>query len=89
MTDHSDHNHSDEISTLNTLIATTIDSVTGYENSAKDIDNQQFAQIFRQRADERALDDAPWSMKAALGVAYAINGLAPLTVLLQAATLFR
>ena len=30
-----DHNHSDEISTLNTLIATTIDSITGYENSAR------------------------------------------------------
>jgi uncharacterized protein (TIGR02284 family) len=53
MTDHSDHNHSDEITTLNTLIATTIDSVTGYENSAKDIDNQRFAEIFRQRANER------------------------------------
>jgi uncharacterized protein (TIGR02284 family) len=48
-----DHNHSDEISTLNTLIATTIDSVTGYENSAKDIDNQRFAEIFRDRASER------------------------------------
>jgi uncharacterized protein (TIGR02284 family) len=48
-----DHNHSDEISTLNTLIATTIDSVTGYENSAKDIDNQRFAEIFRERANER------------------------------------
>jgi uncharacterized protein (TIGR02284 family) len=48
-----DNVHSDEISTLNTLIATTIDSVTGYENSAKDIDNQGFAQIFRERASER------------------------------------
>lgn len=48
-----DHNHSDEISTLNTLIETTIDSITGYENSAKDIDNQRFAEIFRRRADER------------------------------------
>jgi uncharacterized protein (TIGR02284 family) len=48
-----DYNHSDEISTLNTLIATTIDSVTGYENSAKDIDNQRFAEMFRKRADER------------------------------------
>jgi uncharacterized protein (TIGR02284 family) len=48
-----DHDHSSEISTLNTLIATTIDSVTGYENSAKDIDNQRFAQIFRERANER------------------------------------
>ena len=48
-----DHNHSDEISTLNTLIATTIDSITGYENSAKDIGNERFREIFRQRADER------------------------------------
>jgi uncharacterized protein (TIGR02284 family) len=53
MTDHSGHNHSDEITTLNTLIATTIDSITGYENSAKDIDNPRFAEIFRQRANER------------------------------------
>ena len=48
-----DNSHSDEISTLNTLIATTIDSITGYENSAKDIDNERFAQIFRERANER------------------------------------
>ena len=48
-----DHNHSDEISTLNTLIATTIDSITGYENSAKDVDSERFREIFRQRADER------------------------------------
>jgi uncharacterized protein (TIGR02284 family) len=48
-----DHAHSDEISTLNTLIATTIDSITGYENSAKDVDNQRFAEIFRERASER------------------------------------
>ena len=48
-----DHNHSDEISTLNTLIATTIDSVNGYQNSAEDIDNDRFAGIFRERANER------------------------------------
>lgn len=41
------------ITTLNTLIATTIDSVTGYEDSAKNIDNDQFREIFRSRADER------------------------------------
>ncbi len=41
------------ISTLNTLIATTIDSVTGYEDSAKNIESEQFRTIFRQRADER------------------------------------
>ena len=45
--------HSTEISTLNTLIATTIDSITGYEDSARNIDNQRFAEIFRQRANER------------------------------------
>jgi uncharacterized protein (TIGR02284 family) len=48
-----DHNHSDEISTLNTLIATTIDSVTGYENSAQEIENSRFREIFRERANER------------------------------------
>ena len=48
-----DHKHSKEISTLNTLIATTIDSVTGYGNSAKDIGNQRLAEIFRERANER------------------------------------
>jgi uncharacterized protein (TIGR02284 family) len=47
------HDHSDDISTLNTLIATTIDSVTGYEDSAQNIDNPRFAEIFRQRASER------------------------------------
>lgn len=45
--------HSSTISELNTLIATTIDSITGYENSAKDIDNSRFSEIFRQRANER------------------------------------
>ena len=45
--------HSKEISTLNTLIATTIDSVNGYEDSAQNIDNESFREIFRQRANER------------------------------------
>ena len=44
---------SDTISTLNTLIATTIDSITGYEDSAQNIDNERFREIFRQRANER------------------------------------
>ena len=43
----------DEISTLNTLIATTIDSITGYEDSAANIDNERFRETFRQRATER------------------------------------
>lgn len=45
--------HSSAISTLNTLIATTIDSVKGYEDSAENIDNERFREIFRQRATER------------------------------------
>ena len=45
--------HSSEISTLNTLIATTIDSINGYEDSAKNIDNERLREIFRQRANER------------------------------------
>lgn len=45
--------HSTEISTLNTLIATTVDSITGYEDSAQNIDNERFREIFRQRANER------------------------------------
>jgi uncharacterized protein (TIGR02284 family) len=45
--------HSDQISTLNTLIATTIDSITGYEDSAQNIHDERLREIFRQRADER------------------------------------
>jgi len=44
--------HSETISTLNTLIATTIDSITGYEDSAQNIDNERLREIFRQRASE-------------------------------------
>jgi uncharacterized protein (TIGR02284 family) len=43
----------DEISTLNELIETTIDSITGYEDSASNVENERFREIFRQRADER------------------------------------
>ena len=43
----------DQISTLNSLIETTVDSVTGYEDSAKNVDNERFREIFRSRADER------------------------------------
>ena len=47
------HTHSDEVSTLNTLIATTIDSINGYEDSAKNIDNERLREVFRQCANER------------------------------------
>jgi uncharacterized protein (TIGR02284 family) len=45
--------HSSAISTLNSLIATTIDSITGYEDSAKNVENERFREIFRTRANER------------------------------------
>ena len=47
------HEHSETISTLNSLISTTIDSITGYEDSAENIHDQRLAEIFRQRANER------------------------------------
>ena len=46
-------NNSDAIGTLNTLIATTTDSINGYEKSAEEIQDQRLSQIFRQRADDR------------------------------------
>jgi len=42
-----------DIKTLNSLIATTIDSINGYRESAQNIDNQRFSEIFRRRAIER------------------------------------
>jgi uncharacterized protein (TIGR02284 family) len=43
----------DQIDTLNSLLQTTIDSVNGYENSAKELNSQKLQQVFRQRADDR------------------------------------
>ena len=43
----------DQITTLNELIETTLDSINGYEDSAGNIDNDRLREIFRQRADER------------------------------------
>ncbi|MFL6730512.1 MAG: ferritin-like domain-containing protein [Sphingomicrobium sp.] len=43
----------DEIATLNTLIATLIDSVTGYEDAASNSEQHRFAELFRDRARER------------------------------------
>jgi uncharacterized protein (TIGR02284 family) len=39
--------------TLNTLIATLLDSVEGYQKSAGDVDNPRFAEMFNDRARER------------------------------------
>ncbi len=43
----------DQVSTLNSLITTTIDSITGFEDSAANIENERLAQVFRERANER------------------------------------
>lgn len=42
-----------EISTLETLTTTLIDSINGYEDAARDIENSRFEEIFRERASER------------------------------------
>lgn len=44
---------SHDIRTLNGLIATTIDSVDGYQEAAKDSENNRFTPMFTSRAQER------------------------------------
>ena len=46
-------NHPENTATLNTLIATLLDSVEGYEKSAQEVDNPHYAQLFAARAIER------------------------------------
>lgn len=43
----------DQTDTLNSLLKTTIDSINGYENSAKELSSGQLQEIFRQRANDR------------------------------------
>ena len=43
----------DEISTLNPLITTLFDSITGYEDAAANSEAGRFQQLFRERAGER------------------------------------
>ena len=45
--------HDENTATLNTLIATLIDSIEGYEKSAKEVENPRYAQLFTARAQER------------------------------------
>jgi len=46
--------NSHDISVLNTLIATTLDSMKGYRESAEDSENSTHAQFFREMAEERS-----------------------------------
>lgn len=43
----------DDVATLNTLIATTIDSIDGYQESADAVESQQFRELFQQMARDR------------------------------------
>ena len=43
-----------DISTLETLTSTLIDSVNGYRDAAADAEGSQFQQLFREMADERS-----------------------------------
>ncbi|MDQ3143509.1 MAG: PA2169 family four-helix-bundle protein [Pseudomonadota bacterium] len=45
---------SHDISTLNSLIATTIDSVDGYRSSAEAVESPRYAELFTARASERS-----------------------------------
>jgi len=45
--------NSHDISTLNSLIATTIDSVDGYSEAVKDSKSARFGSLFTRRASER------------------------------------
>jgi len=44
----------DEIAALNTLTATLIDSVTGFEDSAANVENPRLQDLFREKASERS-----------------------------------
>jgi uncharacterized protein (TIGR02284 family) len=49
-----EHKHSEDITILNTLTATLIDSVTGFEDAADNIEGgSRLQQLFRDRAGER------------------------------------
>jgi uncharacterized protein (TIGR02284 family) len=54
MTHHDGHTHSDsEIAALNTLTATLIDSVNGYEDAASNTESERLRSTFRECANER------------------------------------
>jgi uncharacterized protein (TIGR02284 family) len=44
-----------DISTLNSLITTTIDSAVGFERAAEDSDSGRFAELFREFGQERRM----------------------------------
>ena len=63
--------HTQTTTTLNTLIATLIDSVEGYQKSAADVESPRFADMFTARAQER--QQAACSMGQATAMARQIE----------------
>ncbi len=63
-TANSDHSDGD-VTVLNTLIATLLDSVEGYQKSAEDVDNENYRRLFLDRARER--QQAVTKLQAAVG----------------------
>lgn len=59
--------HNETTTTLNTLIATLLDSVDGYRKSASDVHNRRFAEMFNARAMER--QQAVTKLQAAVAAA--------------------
>jgi uncharacterized protein (TIGR02284 family) len=55
---HHDHDHTNsrehDVDLLNTLIATTLDSVKGFQESAEDTKNPSHEQFFREMSQERS-----------------------------------
>lgn len=47
------HDHGHDVTVLNTLIATLLDSVEGYTKAAGDVENERLGTIFADRARER------------------------------------
>lgn len=54
-----------DVTVLNTLIATLLDSVEGYQKSAEDLDNEDYRRMFLDRARER--QQAATKLQAAVG----------------------
>ncbi|MBA4355264.1 MAG: hypothetical protein C0409_11290, partial [Novosphingobium sp.] len=48
-----DHKATGDVTVLNTLIGTLLDSVEGYRKAAEDIDNPTYLQLFNARSYER------------------------------------
>ncbi|MBB3858783.1 uncharacterized protein (TIGR02284 family) [Novosphingobium hassiacum] len=58
-------NSDGDVTVLNTLVATLLDSIEGYQKSAEDVDNEEYRRLFLERARER--QQAVTKLQAAVG----------------------